>query len=224
MKIARSRALGFPIFGETLHQYLLYTAEDYKRPGGQMYHTYPSLSLAAVLPRGGARPIGGRDRPLDDPLAGGSRFHGTHRGMARRPALSGRHSRRDWFGRVEPGPRSGGFPGSARGGIANRLVGGDLRRRVRLLPIPNNRTILAGAPRERAGSASGILATARLVGQTLGAALVGLIFALTSAGPGGIGRCATLPLLVGAGFAAAGAVVSSLRLLRFRQAEPEPPR
>src|SRR6202035_1676190 len=36
--IAASRARGFPIYGETLHQYLLYTAEDYKRPGGQMYH------------------------------------------------------------------------------------------------------------------------------------------------------------------------------------------
>jgi DHA2 family multidrug resistance protein-like MFS transporter len=89
---------------------------------------------------------------------------------------------------------------------------------------PNNRTILASAPPERAGSASGILASARLVGQTLGAALVGLIFALTSAGPGGIGRGATLALLVGAGFAAAGAVASSLRLLGFRQAEPEQPR
>jgi DHA2 family multidrug resistance protein-like MFS transporter len=89
---------------------------------------------------------------------------------------------------------------------------------------PNNRTILASASPERAGSASGILASARLVGQTLGAALVGLIFALTSAGPGGIGRGATLALLVGAAFAAAGAVASSLRLLGFRQAEPEQPR
>jgi MFS transporter, DHA2 family, multidrug resistance protein len=88
---------------------------------------------------------------------------------------------------------------------------------------PNNRTILASAPRERAGSASGILATARLVGQTLGAALVGLIFTLTGVSPGGIGRGATLALLVGAGFAAAGAVVSSLRLVGFRRAEPPPP-
>ena len=71
---------------------------------------------------------------------------------------------------------------------------------------PNNRTILASAPPQRAGSASGILASARLVGQTFGAALVGLIFALSSSGPGGIGRGATLALLVGAGFAAAGAV------------------
>jgi dihydropyrimidinase len=41
--IAESRARGFPIYGETLHQYLLYNSEDYKRPNGQMYHTYPSL-------------------------------------------------------------------------------------------------------------------------------------------------------------------------------------
>src|SRR5215217_2161868 len=41
--IAESRARGFPIYGETLHQYLLYTQEDYKKPNGQIYHTYPSL-------------------------------------------------------------------------------------------------------------------------------------------------------------------------------------
>jgi dihydropyrimidinase len=44
--IGASRTRGFPIYGETLHQYLLYTAEDYKRPGGQMFHTYPSLKFA----------------------------------------------------------------------------------------------------------------------------------------------------------------------------------
>ena len=43
--IAASRDRGFPIYGETLHQYLLYNAEDYKRPGGQMFHTYPSLKF-----------------------------------------------------------------------------------------------------------------------------------------------------------------------------------
>jgi hypothetical protein len=52
--------------------------------------------------------------------------------------------------------------------------------------------------------------------------LVGLIFALTSASPGGIGHGATLALLVGSGFAAAGAVTSSLRLFGFRQAEAPP--
>jgi len=44
--IARARGQGVPIYGETLHQYLLYNAEDYKRPGGQMFHTYPSLKFA----------------------------------------------------------------------------------------------------------------------------------------------------------------------------------
>jgi dihydropyrimidinase len=43
--IAEARSRGAPIYGETLHQYLLYKAEDYKRPGGQMFHTYPSLKF-----------------------------------------------------------------------------------------------------------------------------------------------------------------------------------
>jgi dihydropyrimidinase len=41
--IQEARASGMPMYGETLHQYLMYTAEDYKRPNGQIYHTYPSL-------------------------------------------------------------------------------------------------------------------------------------------------------------------------------------
>jgi dihydropyrimidinase len=41
--IHEARASGMPMYGETLHQYLMYTAEDYKRPNGQIYHTYPSL-------------------------------------------------------------------------------------------------------------------------------------------------------------------------------------
>ena len=43
--IANARAEGVPIYGETLHQYLMYKAEDYKRPNGQIYHTYPSLKF-----------------------------------------------------------------------------------------------------------------------------------------------------------------------------------
>src|SRR5207247_9407588 len=38
--IAAARAKGVQIYGETLHQYLIYTAEDYRRPNGQIYHTY----------------------------------------------------------------------------------------------------------------------------------------------------------------------------------------
>jgi len=41
--IREARAKGQPIYGETLHQYMLYNSEDYKRPNGQIYHTYPSL-------------------------------------------------------------------------------------------------------------------------------------------------------------------------------------
>ncbi len=41
--IAEARRKGLPVYGETLHQYLLYSADDYRRPNGQIYHTYPSL-------------------------------------------------------------------------------------------------------------------------------------------------------------------------------------
>ncbi|HEU0216072.1 MAG TPA: amidohydrolase family protein, partial [Stellaceae bacterium] len=43
--IAAARARGVPIYGETLHQYLMYNSEDYRRPNGQIYHTYPSLKF-----------------------------------------------------------------------------------------------------------------------------------------------------------------------------------
>ncbi|MGH7054884.1 MAG: MFS transporter [Stellaceae bacterium] len=84
---------------------------------------------------------------------------------------------------------------------------------------PNNRTLLASAPPERAGSASGILASARLVGQTVGTALAGLILAVAGAAAGGIGHATLGVLVLGAAFAAIGAVVSSLRLFGFRRAE-----
>jgi DHA2 family multidrug resistance protein-like MFS transporter len=71
---------------------------------------------------------------------------------------------------------------------------------------PNLRAIMASAPSGRSGSASGIVATARLTGQTLGAALTALCFAL--AGREG----ATLALALGAAFAATGSVMSFLRL------------
>src|SRR5260370_1083603 len=41
--IAEGRGKGLPVYGETLHQYLLYWAKDYKRPNGHIYHTYPGL-------------------------------------------------------------------------------------------------------------------------------------------------------------------------------------
>jgi dihydropyrimidinase len=41
--IAEARRKGLPVYGETLHQYLIYSADDYRRPNGQIFHTYPSL-------------------------------------------------------------------------------------------------------------------------------------------------------------------------------------
>ena len=41
--ITEARRKGLPVYGETLHQYLIYSANDYTRPNGQIYHTYPSL-------------------------------------------------------------------------------------------------------------------------------------------------------------------------------------
>jgi MFS transporter, DHA2 family, multidrug resistance protein len=77
---------------------------------------------------------------------------------------------------------------------------------------PNMKTIMTSAPPHRSGSASGIVATARLVGQTTGAAAAALCFSL--AGRDG----ATLALALGAGFAALGSVMSFLRLTVARNA------
>ncbi len=41
--IEAARGRGFPIYGETLHQYLMFTHNHYREPNGQIYHTYPSL-------------------------------------------------------------------------------------------------------------------------------------------------------------------------------------
>jgi DHA2 family multidrug resistance protein-like MFS transporter len=65
---------------------------------------------------------------------------------------------------------------------------------------------MSSAPPQRSGSASSIVATARLTGQTLGAALAALCFAL------GGHNGATVALTVGAGFAAVGSLMSFLRL------------
>ena len=50
-----------------------------------------------------------------------------------------------------------------------------------LFQSPNNRAILTSAPPARSGGASGMLGTARLLGQTSGAALVALMFGLAGA-------------------------------------------
>jgi dihydropyrimidinase len=41
--VREARGKGQPVYAETLHHYACFTAEDYKRPRGFCYHTYPSL-------------------------------------------------------------------------------------------------------------------------------------------------------------------------------------
>ena len=41
--IAEARGRGLPVYGETLHNYACFNAENYKEPDGMKYHTYPSL-------------------------------------------------------------------------------------------------------------------------------------------------------------------------------------
>ncbi len=70
---------------------------------------------------------------------------------------------------------------------------------------PNNQAMMAASPPHRSGGASGMIATARMLGQTIGAAMVALCFEVAPADG------ATLALLAGSGCAAAAAAASFLR-------------
>lgn len=70
---------------------------------------------------------------------------------------------------------------------------------------PNNSTIIASAPSNRSGGASGMLGMARLLGQTIGAAIAALMFAFFP------GNSMKMSLLFGAGIAIVSAIVSSFR-------------
>lgn len=75
-----------------------------------------------------------------------------------------------------------------------------------LFQTPNNRTLIGAAPKARSGGASGMLGTARLMGQAIGAALVAVLLShFTREGT-------LLSLYMAAGFSAVAAVVSTLRV------------
>ncbi|HET6606975.1 MAG TPA: MFS transporter, partial [Rhodopila sp.] len=74
---------------------------------------------------------------------------------------------------------------------------------------PNNRALIAAAPRSRSGVASGMLATARLTGMTTGGVTVAVIFGLLA---GHVGREVTVALGVAAGLSGLGSVISFSRL------------
>ena len=79
-----------------------------------------------------------------------------------------------------------------------------------LYQSPNNRTIQASAPRARSGGASGMQAMARLLGQTVGAALTALVLARFVPGPASA-------IWLGVIFSLAGATVSAVRLTDLPQ-------
>lgn len=89
---------------------------------------------------------------------------------------------------------------------------------------PNNRELIGSAPRAKTGSAAGVLAAVRLTGQTVGAALVAIVFGTIGAAVAVGGehmettvRLATpITLWIACGSAALGTVMSGLRLLALR--------
>jgi len=83
-----------------------------------------------------------------------------------------------------------------------------------LFQAPNNRTIMSSAPRARSGAAGGMLAAARLIGQSIGAAAVAILF--RGYGEGGPNHA----LLLAALLALAGAGLSLLRLAPAPRSRP----
>jgi DHA2 family multidrug resistance protein-like MFS transporter len=93
----------------------------------------------------------------------------------------------------------------------------DIAWRMALLGIgfgiyqpPNNRAMITSAPRERSGGAAGMQGMARLIGQTVGAAIGALLFGVLM-----LETATVAAQWVCVGFAVVGALVSALRLKEF---------
>ena len=82
-----------------------------------------------------------------------------------------------------------------------------------LFQSPNNKILISSAPRERSGGASGIQATARLVGQSMGVAILAVIFGLVPDHATGVALGTATAL------AALGIIPSALRRVE-RDGEP----
>jgi DHA2 family multidrug resistance protein-like MFS transporter len=78
-----------------------------------------------------------------------------------------------------------------------------------LFQSPNNHIIITSAPAHRSGGASGMLGTARLTGQTLGAVLMAIIFSFLESNGA---RAPLVALWLAAGFAAVAGICSALRI------------
>ncbi|MES2532690.1 MAG: MFS transporter [Pseudomonadota bacterium] len=78
-----------------------------------------------------------------------------------------------------------------------------------LFQSPNNHTIVTSPPPHRSGAASGMLGTARLTGQTLGAVVLAGVFSVWSPHEG---RGPLIALMLAAGCAAVAGIFSTLRV------------
>jgi DHA2 family multidrug resistance protein-like MFS transporter len=79
---------------------------------------------------------------------------------------------------------------------------------------PNNRTMLSSAPMDRSGAAGGMLATARLTGQTIGATIAAIALRYAA-------HAETVSLVAAAAFAFTGALASLSRLRLRDPVKPE---
>ena len=86
---------------------------------------------------------------------------------------------------------------------------------------PNNRELIGSAPREKSSSAAGLLATIRVSGQTVGAAVVAIVFgafgaSLATAGAArdAVLHAAPVTLWIACAWAAVATLASGLRLVR----------
>jgi MFS transporter, DHA2 family, multidrug resistance protein len=77
---------------------------------------------------------------------------------------------------------------------------------------PNNRLLIGSAPPDRAGAGSGMVSTARLVGQTTGSALVAVVLGLTHDAAHPVVLGTHVAIGVAAGLAALGTALSWARL------------
>lgn len=84
-----------------------------------------------------------------------------------------------------------------------------------LFNVPNNRNMFLSAPPNRSGAAGGMQGTARLVGQTTGALIMTLLFAVTS-----VDAAPRTGLGIGAALTFAAGLVSTLRVRPMAQTAP----
>ena len=152
------------------------------------------------------RPFAGRDRILHDAVAAGGRHHGADRAAGCPTVMPSGCSAASACVLLGIGMvLLAMLP--ANPGIADiiwRMVICGMG--FGFFQAPNMKAVMSSAPPHRSGSARGIVATARLTGQTDGR---GARRALLRAGRS---RRRNVALALGAGFAALGSVMSFLRL------------